>query len=161
MKLLFFSQLSKFNVLMTFCALGITGFTGTVAAVPQEVCVKTSVGNIVCGTLVPKPQSVIPQVISSCETSEYGTFCGKWTWNGKYFDALWDNGAKAKLMVERFDTNSIILTREDDSGVSLGLSARYEGKPNVNQIQKGVVTGTWHWNTGRTQTKTWTWNAKW
>jgi len=39
----------------------------------------------------------------------------------------------------------------------VGLSARYEGKPNRNQIQNGTVTRRWHWNSGRMQTKTWAW----
>lgn len=103
----------------------------------------------------------LPQVIRSYETSEYGTFCGKWTWNGKYFDASWNNGAKAKLMLERFNRNLVVLTREDDTGVSIGLTARYEGIPKGNRIQDGSVTGRWHWNTGRMQTRTWSWTANW
>jgi len=43
----------------------------------------------------------------------------------------------------------------------VGLSARYEGKPNRNQIQNGTVTRRWHWNSGRMQTKTWAWSANW
>ncbi|MBW4675260.1 MAG: hypothetical protein KME52_14935 [Desmonostoc geniculatum HA4340-LM1] len=64
-------------------------------------------------------------------------------------------------MVERFDENSVILTRQDNSGASIGLSARYEGRPNGSQIQNATVTGRWHWNSGRMQTKTWTWSASW
>ena len=43
----------------------------------------------------------------------------------------------------------------------VGLSARYEGKLNRNQIQNGTVTRRWHWNSGRMQTKTWAWSANW
>jgi hypothetical protein len=88
-------------------------------------------------------------VISECETSEIGTFCGTWIWNGQYFDGSWVNGASAKLTVEQFDNDSVIINRQDVGGVSDGLVARYEGQRNGNQI-KGKVTS---------QDQTWTWTA--
>jgi hypothetical protein len=106
-------------------------------------------------------QPTIHRVVRSCETSRYGTFCGTWVWNGEYFDASWENGATAKLMVERFDENLVILTREDDAGESMGLTARYEGNPNGNAIEDGIVTGRWHWNAGRMHNQTWSWTANW
>ncbi len=57
MKSFFYSRISKFNTLMTLCALGITIPGLPVTAVAQEACVKTSTGSIVCGTPVQKPSS--------------------------------------------------------------------------------------------------------
>lgn len=103
----------------------------------------------------------IPQVVSSCETSQYGRFCGTWTWNGQYFEAAWGNGAIGKLTVIQFDENRVILIRRDDSGISSGFWARYEGTPSDNSVEDGAVVGRWHWNTGRVHTQNWTWTANW
>jgi hypothetical protein len=52
----FFSSCgSKFNIMITLGVFGITTLTIPANAAPKEGCVKTSAGNIVCGTLVPKP----------------------------------------------------------------------------------------------------------
>ncbi len=55
MKSFFFSRVSKFNAFMTLCTLGLTTVSLPVMAAPQEACVKTSAGDVVCGTPVPKP----------------------------------------------------------------------------------------------------------
>ncbi|WP_146138406.1 hypothetical protein [Chamaesiphon polymorphus] len=55
MKSFFSSRISKVNALMTLCALGVTTFSSPTMAAPQEACVKTSTGEIVCGQLVSKP----------------------------------------------------------------------------------------------------------
>jgi hypothetical protein len=49
------SCVSKFNAFMTLCTLGLTTGSLPVMAAPQEVCVKTLAGAVVCGTPVPKP----------------------------------------------------------------------------------------------------------
>jgi hypothetical protein len=51
----FSSRVSKFNLLVTLCALSLTTSGLSVMAAPQEACVKTSAGDIVCGQLVSKP----------------------------------------------------------------------------------------------------------
>jgi hypothetical protein len=54
----FFSfRVSKLNVLMTLGALGLTTFSFPMTAVAQETCVRTSDGNVVCGTPVAKPRA--------------------------------------------------------------------------------------------------------
>ena len=62
MKLFFFSCVSRINVLMILYSLGVITFSFPVMAVPQEVCIKTSAGDIVCGTPVPKPKSNINRI---------------------------------------------------------------------------------------------------
>ncbi len=57
MKLVFPSRISIFYVLMSFGALGVTTSILPVMAAPQEVCVKASSGDVVCGMPVPKPSS--------------------------------------------------------------------------------------------------------
>jgi hypothetical protein len=55
MKSFFSSRVSKLNAFVTLCVLGITTVSLPVMAAPQEACVKTSAGDVVCGTPVPKP----------------------------------------------------------------------------------------------------------
>jgi hypothetical protein len=51
----FFSfRVSRFNVLTTLCALGVTAFSLPMVAVAKNACVRTSVGEVVCGELVPE-----------------------------------------------------------------------------------------------------------
>jgi hypothetical protein len=64
MKSLFCSRISKFNILITLGALGLTTLTIPATAAPKEACVKTSAGNIVCGTPVEKPNSTSNQADS-------------------------------------------------------------------------------------------------
>jgi hypothetical protein len=51
-KSFFSSRVSKFNALMTLCALGVNTFSCPAMGAPQEVCVRTSAGDITCGTPV-------------------------------------------------------------------------------------------------------------
>jgi hypothetical protein len=53
-KSFFSSRVSKFNALMTLCVLGVNTFSFPAVAAPQEVCVRTSAGDIACGTPVPR-----------------------------------------------------------------------------------------------------------
>ncbi len=55
MKSFFSSRVLKFNAFMTLCTLGLTTVSLPVMAAPQEACVKTSAGDVVCGTPVQKP----------------------------------------------------------------------------------------------------------
>jgi hypothetical protein len=54
-KSFFSSRVSKFNAFMTLCTLGLITVSLPVMAAPPEACVKTSAGDVVCGTPVPKP----------------------------------------------------------------------------------------------------------
>jgi len=69
--------------------------------------------------------------------------------------AVWNNGAEATLNVEQFDNNAVVITRQDITGSSAGLTARYEGIPTGNHVEGSV---TWNWNGA-----TWsgTWKADW
>ena len=57
MKSFFSFRISKFNSLVYVCALSVTTFSLPMTAVAEEACVRTSAGNVVCGTLVPKSSS--------------------------------------------------------------------------------------------------------
>ncbi len=65
MKSFFSSRVSKLSVLTTFCTLSISALSLPGAAVAQEACVRTSAGNVVCGTLVPKSSSTQNRTSSS------------------------------------------------------------------------------------------------
>ena len=96
---------------------------------------------------------VIPAVLEQCETGQQ-QICGRWTRQGNAFRAVWRNGATATIAIERFDANSVVLTRRDTKDV--GFSARYSGKVTGNKIRAGRVT--WNWQ-GRSWSGTWT--ASW
>lgn len=68
MKSFFFPPVSKSNVLMAIWLLSITTFNLTAVAAPQDVCVKTESGEIVCGKPVPKPKKISPNQSHSDET---------------------------------------------------------------------------------------------
>ncbi len=78
-----------------------------------------------------------------CETLS-SEICGTWTWNAskKQFDAQWANGAKAHLKLDRFESDSVVVTRDDHAGVSAGMMATYVGQRSGNSIS-GNVTWTY------------------
>ena len=95
----------------------------------------------------------VPDVIKECESG----CCGTLTRQGNQFKAVWSNGAKATLIIEQFDNNQVILTRNDlAESVSKNFSAKYTGKLSGNQIIEGKVTWT---QNGRSWFGTWT--ASW
>lgn len=57
MKSYFLPLFSKCNVPTVLLALGITTASFPAMAAPQEACVRTSAGDVVCGIPVPKPSS--------------------------------------------------------------------------------------------------------
>jgi hypothetical protein len=96
-----------------------------------------------------------PTTVHECETHGL-TFCGTWTLEGNRFKAAWINGAVATLTIDHWGPADVVISRIDPSGVSTGLSARYEGQINGNEIENGKVTWTW---LGFTWSGTW--NANW
>jgi len=124
----------------------------------ETICIDTfgdfnnplaSTGN----TYSPQPDagSSIPQSLQECETYT-SEICGRLTRVGDRFNAQWNNGASATLIVERWDDDALVLTRQDAQGSSAGLTARYEGVPIGNHVEGSV---TWNWN-GATWCGTWT-----
>lgn len=81
-----------------------------------------------------------PNVMTQCENGQ----CSTWTFepNGRVGTGQWQNGTSAKLVVERFQANDIVITRTDTVGASIGLTARYTGKVDGNRIVGAVV---WSW----------------
>jgi hypothetical protein len=79
---------------------------------------------------------------------------GTWTLDAgsRQFLAKWVNGAEARLTLVECTATSVVVTRNDQSGVSKGLTATYRGTRVGNR-----VTGTveWTWPTGRTARGTW------
>ncbi len=95
-----------------------------------------------------------PTLINECETS-VSTICGVWTLTGTNYIAQWQNGARAQLYIQRFDSGGIVITRSDTSGISAGMTARYTGQPTGNSVSGEVV---WVENGF---SKKGTWNANW
>lgn len=73
MKLIFPSRISNFYRLMSLGSLGISASIVPVMAAPQEVCVKTSSGDVVCGMPVAKTSSK-PKLYQSNEKEALGLF---------------------------------------------------------------------------------------
>lgn len=88
------------------------------------------------------------------ESSNAGTYSGRWTWDGarQVFVARWNNGATATLSVVRADAQNVVLRRSDAGGASNGMTAEYVGVRTGNTI-RGTVT--WYYRGGK-GTGTWT-----
>lgn len=69
------------------------------------------------------------------------------------FQARWKNGSTAQLKLERFEPDSIVITRYDGSGPTAGLRVRYEGRRQGPEV-KGTVL--WSWSD---QVRRGTWSA--
>ncbi len=82
------------------------------------------------------------------------TISGTWTLQSdrRTFKAKWGNGAEATLTLETLTRTRVIVTREDKSGVSKGLKARYEGNRDGNYVQGSV---NWTWADGKKGKGTW------
>lgn len=91
------------------------------------------------------PPRTLPTKFTQSESYD-STVSGDWVWNSQShcYKAKWENAAEADIVVQKYTTQEIILTREDKSGGSLGLTARYVGKWDpVEQLFKGTVTWSW------------------
>lgn len=62
--------------------------------------------------------------------------------DGKTFEARWGNGATAKLTLVVFSDTEIVVTRNDQDGVSKGLQANYKGQRSGKKVS-GTVDWTW------------------
>ncbi len=95
----------------------------------------------------------LPETLYECETYT-AQICGTWVLDGDHFNAEWDNGAKATINVETWNSEHVAFTRYDVEGSSAGLSARYDGQLDGDTIENGSVAWTWG-------ASTWsgTWNA--
>ncbi|MBT9584020.1 hypothetical protein IV102_11830 [bacterium] len=69
------------------------------------------------------------------------------------FQARWKNGSAATLRLERFEPESVVITRYDDSGPTAGLRVRYEGRRQGPSVQGTVL---WSWSD---QVRRGTWSA--
>lgn len=95
----------------------------------------------------------IPNVIHESE----GGFQGTWTRQGNTFEAVWDNGAKATLTIEKFDNDQVVIKRDDTgASVSHNFKATYTGRLSGNSIVDGKVAYEQNGNK-------WdgTWSARW
>lgn len=100
--------------------------------------------------------SPYPATINEIEYYNSG-ISGAFNLNEDHYDAHWTNGAEAVLTVVQWDEISgVILERNDQSGTSSGLTARYTGNINGNSITDGTVT----W-TDASGTRSGTWTASW
>lgn len=109
MKSFFSYRVSKFNALMTLCALGVTTFSYPAMAAPQEVCIRTATGNVACGMPVSKPpKSSQPAIETTIDSqTEYGV---KWELKSCV------RGAKNLVSC------TLVLSSEADRGFSLNAA---------------------------------------
>lgn len=82
-----------------------------------------------------------------------GPIYSRWTFQPatRTFQARWNNGNQANLILEAFDQEKIVITRHDANGPTAGLRVRYEGLRNGDGY-KGDVT--WYWQ-GQPQRGQW------
>jgi hypothetical protein len=106
--------------------------------------------NHTTSTLRPISRAV-PISMSECEArpcETFGDLFGIWTFNGKNGRAQWNDGARADLTIERFDTEKVLIHRRDPNG----FWADYTGNMDGNRIDGTVV---WHFQNGRVGTGKW------
>jgi enterochelin esterase family protein len=99
------------------------------------------------------PAIAVPAVINEMEC--VGSQCvpdvkisGTWNFNGVLGTADWNNGAEARVVVERFDEGGVDIRRIDlPNSSSYGQTAVYKGTMHGNRIE-GDVVWSWsgHWN---------------
>ena len=82
----------------------------------------------------------LPSVIHSCETNT-ATLCANWTWSNGRYVADWSDGSHANIVPTTFRADSVVFTRDDPSGTSVGMHAVYRGIPVSNSVN-GTVTWT-------------------
>jgi hypothetical protein len=99
---------------------------------------------------------VVPATIRSCETNT-ATLCADWTLADSVYNAVWQQGSKAVISVERFDADSVRFSRVDPSGTSQGMRAVYRGFPANRAVQNALVT----WTHVQGYSFSGIWNATW
>jgi Sel1 repeat-containing protein len=102
-----------------------------------------------------------PTVIVSCDHTVQ-VLCVRLTLkNGVYsgaFDGT-DPPVQSLFRVDEWDSNAVILEREDIGGPSTGLTARYSGKLHADATLSGTVTWTWPGHIGFPATGNWSGNV--
>jgi hypothetical protein len=100
----------------------------------------------------PEAKTATPLTWRITETG-FRTYIATWTWDkeNKCFAGRWTNGSVATLKVKKLAKNQVVLVRNDSEGMTEGLTARYVGKEQGNNI-KGTVE--WTFN-GQTTKGTW------
>jgi hypothetical protein len=90
------------------------------------------------------------------ESSNGGDICGTWARANHKITGHWQNGADAELIMQRFGSDGVVVTRNDQSGTSGGMIARYVGTIG----QDGSVSGTVSWTQNG---KSWSggWHMTW
>jgi len=93
----------------------------------------------------------VPLTISECEGDQCpsgGDGKGMWSFHGIIGDAHWANGAVAKVVVEKFDEDGVLIRRIDQPGsTTFGVTAVYKGTVHGDRIE-GTVVWSWsgHWD---------------
>lgn len=102
---------------------------------------------------VQDPVAMYPAVIT--ETECMGEQCtpgsgisGTWKFSGILGTSDWNDGAEAKVVIERFDEKGVEIRRIDlPNSSSYGLTAVYKGRRHGDRVD-GTVVWSWngHWN---------------
>ncbi len=90
-----------------------------------------------------KVQAAGPVTMTECEGTDN---CATWTFLGTQGNGQWPSGDMANLIVEHFDSDSVVIRRADSTGASAGLTAVYKGTRKGNRLG-GEFTSSWpgHW----------------
>jgi hypothetical protein len=132
--------------------------TGKITAVnPGTATLTASAGTVSTNVAVTvRAPLALPPVINECETNN-ARICGTWTLSGGQYNAVWSQGTQAVITVVRFDADSVVFTRKDVAGPSVGITARYSAGQNLaGTIRNALV----RWTSGAT-TFGGTWDADW
>jgi enterochelin esterase-like enzyme len=118
-----------------------------------SVCLVQASAQDQTATAVESPVIAAPAAITEMEC--VGSRCvpdtktrGVWSFSGVLGNAHWNNGAEARVVVERFDEGGIDIRRIDlPTSSSYGLTAVYTGTRRGGRIE-GSVVWSWsgHWN---------------
>ena len=117
---------------------------------------KSGVVSLACILLVPaltpgQSASSIAPPEAMAETECSGSVCvpneairGIWTFSGILGEAKWNNGAEAKVIIDRLDSEHVEIRRIDvPNSASYGLTAVYNGTLEGDRMEGTVV---WSWN---------------
>lgn len=108
-------------------------------------------------------QSSLPSVPTALEICESNCILknngniGTWLFNGKNGTGSWPLGQRANLYVKEWDSQKIIITRQDvPTSVNAGLTATYVGTACGNNIKGDLMVD---WPGHPDSNKTWPWSA--
>lgn len=112
-----------------------------------------ALGNAASQAVTPPPSSLPFIFLETDINPGVGTSRAAWVWDGKHYQATWDNGAKGEMTLDSATHGSLVFRRSDLTGPLAGLTGKYIGKWDGHQIADAAFS----WNfRGQAVTQTWT-----